>query len=417
MTDRSAHYTLLGYLYQFDKTIIELISLAKNSDRLAIEGIEDIDVADMGGAKAIQCKYYSAQTYYPSKLREPISAMLEHFINATGQTSFTYHLYLYFGDFRAMPAALTLAELKCILTYTPKGKPTVKVYSDLGATDRQLSEFLACVSIERAMHFDAQHARVLDLLKAQLNCEKLDAEAFFYNNALRFVFDKAIKPSLADRTVTKKNFLTAIDSKQLTLSRWLLELKGRDEFFKLIRKQLNQRKCLQSQRNKGILLSTKLLSDAKYTFRRFCQDIIAEYYNKGHQRIDAMPWTLVLDVSVDEVKKYKKELLAADVFFTDGYEHVNFAPTMFNRRPIKTKVVQPGTGKATDQLADSSYFLKVLTADTYRKHRKAIQPLDVFFCESLIDVAKYFSAPNKIDVIYIDSVNSLADLAKLLTTK
>ena len=130
-----------------------------------------------------------------------------------------------------------------------------------------------------------------------------------------------------------------------------------------------------------------------------------------------MPWTLVLDVSLEDVKKYKKELLDADVFFTDGYEHVHFAPTMFNRWPIKTKVVQPGTGKATDQLADSSYFLKVLTTDTYRKHRKAIQPLDVFFCESAIDIENYFSAPNKVDVIRVDSLNTLADLAKLLTTK
>ncbi len=417
MADRSAHSTILGYLYQFDKTIIELISLAKQSDRLVIEGIEDIDVSGAGGTKAIQCKYYAAQTYYPSTLREPITAMLEHFMQAGGKSKFTYHLYLHFGDFRAMPASFSLTDLKGILTYTPKGKPTVKVFDDLGATDKHLNDFLGCLSIERADNFDAQHSRVLDLLKSELNCEKLDAEAFFYNNSLRFVFDKATKSAVADRTATKKDFLKTINSKELIFSLWLLELKGREEFLKLMRKQLSQRKCLQSQKSKGILLSSALVSDTTYTFRRFCQDIIAAYYNKGYHRIDAMPWTFVLDVSVDDVKKFKKDLLDADVFFTDGYEHVNFTPAMFNRRPIKTKVVQPVTGKATDQLADSSYFLKVLTADTYRKHHKAIQPLDVFFCESTVDVAKLFVAPSKVDVIRVDSLRTLAELAQLLISK
>lgn len=417
MADRSAHSTILGYLYQFDKTIIELISLTKNSDRLVIEGIEDIDVSAAGTTKAIQCKYYAAQTYYPSTLREPISSMLEHFMQAGGKAKFTYHLYLHFGDFRAMPASFSLTDLKGILTYTPKGKTTIKVFDDLGATDQNLNDFLGCMSIERATNFDAQHTQVLDLLKSELNCDKFDAEAFFYNNSLRYVFDKAIKPTVADRTATKKDFLKTINSKEFIFSRWLLEFKGREEFLKLMRRQLSERKCLLSQKSKGILLSRALLSDTTYTFRKFCQDIIAAYYNKGYHRIDAMPWTFVLDVSIDDVKKFKRDLLDAGVFFTDGYEHVNFTPTMFNRRPIKTKMVQSATGKATDQLADSSYFLKVLTADTYRKHHKNIQALDVFFCDSTVDVAKLFSAPSRVDVIRIDSLRTLAELAQLLTSK
>ncbi len=417
MADRSANSTLLGYLYQFDKTLLELIALAKNSDQLVVEGVEDVDVATAGLTKAIQCKYYAAQTYYPSKLREPISPMLEHFIKNGGSAAFKYHLYLYFGDFRAMPSALTVDELKSVLTNTPKGKPTIKVYEDLGATDKQLEDFLSVLSLERADNFDEQHERLLNALKAQMNCDRFEAEAFFYNNGLRFVFEKATKSSAAERVVTKKEFLKTINSKELMFSRWLLELKGRTEYLKMIRRQLQQRKCLQSQKNKGILLSAAVLADTKYSFRRFCEEIIVAYYNKGYHRIDATPWTVVLDVSVDEVKQYKKELLVADVFFTDGYEHVEFSPSMFNRRPIKTKVVQASTGKATDQLADSSYVLKVITAGTFSKNRKNIQELDVFFCESGVDVSKYFSASSDVDIVRVDSLNSLADLATLLTSK
>ena len=60
---RSAIDTITGYYYQFDKTIIQLLSCENLTDIITVEGIEDIDVDTGGSISAIQCKYYAKTEY------------------------------------------------------------------------------------------------------------------------------------------------------------------------------------------------------------------------------------------------------------------------------------------------------------------------------------------------------------------
>ena len=56
---RSAEATIAGYLYQFDKSIIEVLKLNSDNDKIIIEGIEDIDIESIdSNSKSIQVKYY-----------------------------------------------------------------------------------------------------------------------------------------------------------------------------------------------------------------------------------------------------------------------------------------------------------------------------------------------------------------------
>ena len=41
---RSANKTILGYFYQFDKTILEIFKQSDYSNIITVEGIEDIDI-------------------------------------------------------------------------------------------------------------------------------------------------------------------------------------------------------------------------------------------------------------------------------------------------------------------------------------------------------------------------------------
>ncbi len=55
---RSAHHTIAGYHYQFDKSILEILR-AKPSAEITLEGVEDVDVE----GQCIQCKYHATQRY------------------------------------------------------------------------------------------------------------------------------------------------------------------------------------------------------------------------------------------------------------------------------------------------------------------------------------------------------------------
>ena len=76
---RDAIDTIIGYYYQFDYYILQLLNLSKDTDTVTIEGIEDVDISEDGILKAIQCKYYAKTEYNHSKIASPIRLMLKDY--------------------------------------------------------------------------------------------------------------------------------------------------------------------------------------------------------------------------------------------------------------------------------------------------------------------------------------------------
>ena len=59
--NRVANYTIKGFVYQFNKTLEELLN-SDDGNTIKVEGIvEDIDVISTDEFKAIQCKYFETK--------------------------------------------------------------------------------------------------------------------------------------------------------------------------------------------------------------------------------------------------------------------------------------------------------------------------------------------------------------------
>ena len=77
---RSADYTIQGFLYQFNKTLLEILKEADDS-QITIEGIiEDIDIENCTGITAIQCKYHEGQKFSLSKVHKPLLQMMHQLL-------------------------------------------------------------------------------------------------------------------------------------------------------------------------------------------------------------------------------------------------------------------------------------------------------------------------------------------------
>jgi hypothetical protein len=65
MTGRTADSTIKGFLYQFNKTLLE-ITQTEDDETITVEGlVEDIDIYHTDGTlKAIQCKYHESKDKY-----------------------------------------------------------------------------------------------------------------------------------------------------------------------------------------------------------------------------------------------------------------------------------------------------------------------------------------------------------------
>ena len=108
---RTADFTIQGFLYQFNKTLAELLS-SSDSSTITVEGIvEDIEVTLKGKTKAIQCKYHEGKGKFNfSSIYKPVLQMMEHFHN-NRTLEVNYKLYAYFPTEVTASRPVTQQEL------------------------------------------------------------------------------------------------------------------------------------------------------------------------------------------------------------------------------------------------------------------------------------------------------------------
>ena len=76
--NRDASATILGFLYQFDATILSILEL-EEAESLTVEGIEDFDVFHNDMTSLFQCKYYEATRLTHATIRDAILPMIRGF--------------------------------------------------------------------------------------------------------------------------------------------------------------------------------------------------------------------------------------------------------------------------------------------------------------------------------------------------
>ncbi|MDB2153823.1 ATP-binding protein [Clostridium butyricum] len=247
---RAADSTISGYLYQFDKSIIEIMNLA-DDDSVVVEGIEDIDIENENElSKSIQVKYYEESEYSNSKISEAIRYLFFNFVDYLNGKSEKRKYYIY-GHYQSGTDALNVNEEYIIqetrgikpidivknsfLTYKPKEEPVHKYYEDevieyenengdiekRAITDEELEEFISLLKVNiNAKSIDEQYEELLKLLEEKIdNCScRNDAEEFYYNNALKVVFKLSQEKhenvkSLRDQIIELNNSKKSIQGK------------------------------------------------------------------------------------------------------------------------------------------------------------------------------------------------------------
>src|ERR1035437_9579008 len=93
---RAADYTIKGFLYQFNKTLIEILT-SEDDSIITVEGIvEDVEIVTPAAMTAIQCKYHEAsETFKPSGIFKPLLQMMGHF-HANAGANIRYILFAHY---------------------------------------------------------------------------------------------------------------------------------------------------------------------------------------------------------------------------------------------------------------------------------------------------------------------------------
>lgn len=333
MKSRNANETILGYFYQFDKTIIEILKQTDDNNIITVEGIEDIDVEKTNEVETIQCKYHEALEYNNSSIKKAIILLLRNYVN-NPQANYKYTLYAYFkSGNEKLKLPLNLDYLKSnFLEYKENGKEH-KVYEELNVDNTNLEKFIKVLNIELIdTDYQEQKNNVIKLLMQQFNCTETDAENFYYGNAINEIIKLATKSDITQRKINKKDFITRINKKEVLFNNWINEFIGRKNLLKKLRNDYFTYTNISP--NERIFL-IDFGNEKEFELKEIINCIIKKWTKILKRESNSYcPYIFINNYDKNKLIELKKDLYSDGIKFIDGF---TFDGAEFNVKEICKK--------------------------------------------------------------------------------
>ncbi|MDE2950515.1 MAG: hypothetical protein OXT68_07085 [Chloroflexota bacterium] len=327
-----AKFAIQGFLYQFNKTLLEILT-KDNATAVTIEGIvEDIDLTfEDGSVEAIQCKYHeSREAYSPSLIHKPLLQMIDHYVSC-GSPKIRYKLFIHVPQSQPAPRNVT----NCEIDSARSSKRFKKLNEKIDAVDFDGQSFQKVCALEFGPSLDELKKEVVEAFKStSLPTDSI--ETLFYPNAINAIVDRSIKQNVSSRTVSKPEFLEALESiRKTAISRWTLALKTRESILRTRREQLKTN-LSKNSRNRCLLVPQSTIAEFDKEIVLFVQDFIAKYHFKpNHEK----PPTFCLDCDANLFLEIRQRLHQKGIKFTTGMEISDqFDQDHFYRQPV-TRII------------------------------------------------------------------------------
>lgn len=330
-TQREATATIRGYIYQFDASILAVLS-AKPGEKVTVEGVEDFDLLSGNTETYGQVKYYEAQKLTDARLRDAILPMIAGFLRFPPEQRERkrYMLYGYFKQAPEEPPAIELTDLQRILVYRPftvdtgtgeKVRTEVNLQAKIGASNADLADFSKRFSVQLSEPFEEHRARVIAALQTALNLSKVEAEGYCYPSALTAMAGLSSAAIKRDRTTTKDDFLQKIGPKIAIYSAWALREEGENEYCRKIR-QLHFTRLNIDNQDRFFVISLPVTGGID-DLRGLIQHIIGRWsshkVNRKPAKERCAPFFFFPGMAADVLAVLKNWLVDEGHKITDGY--------------------------------------------------------------------------------------------------
>ena len=325
---RAADYSINGFLYQFNKSLIEILGSAQD-DVIALEGtVEDIEVHSASGMTATQCKYHeAAESFAPSSIYKPVLQMMEHF-RANPQAQVRYVLFCHYPDMHDAPERTVLRQY-AKESLESKNLDLKKLVTGLNG-NVDIDGFLGQFSMAVGPKLDTLAAQACAALEIN-GIPKGDIDTLAYPNAIQLIAVISAKHNPADRKITKREFIERLRKiRKTAISRWTMALRTRKQLLDTRRKQLKAHLDLNA-RLRYFVIETGTLEDFEVAFVLFVKDFIGKYHFK--QSHIGTP-LFCLSVTKDKLNDIESRLYKAGIKTSTGYRGGEFEESDFFREPL-----------------------------------------------------------------------------------
>ncbi len=351
MNNKGGYYAIKGFLYQFDKALIEI--LKNPSKKVGIEKREDINIQDF----VIQVKHKETQKYSPSKIKNAVIQLLNLFKDDKSQK---FCLYCYFKDKQRSNYKLNLTELDNILGYK-KGDYLSYLKK----------EFISNFIISFSNDFEKQFDELIELINSSFSLKSKD-KAIIYHSVFRSkLLDISIKEK-EEREISKKELNSFIEDAEKTIfyqsySKYL----GKEKYERLIKKEFFTFNVANIDNFERLFLI-----DCHNDVNLVEINKIANCLSKKYFRVSKSPQPFLCFLNLSEIKlvELKRELIDQGIIFNDG--------TFFNGDKFRLdRIIE-------NELNNKDLQIKIIDFDYLEKlfERIKIKEIFQFYIESPINI-------------------------------
>ncbi len=161
-----------------------------------------------------------------------------------------------------------------------------------------------------------------------------DIETLAYPNTIHIIATLSMKHELANRQITKEQFLSQLKNIRTTaISRWTLALTTRKKLLDARRKQLKVH-LDKNSRLRYFVVDPASIEDYETEIVLFISDFVDKYHFKPAHISTPI---LCLCATRDEVQDIQRRLFAKDIIADDGYIGGEFQEAYFFRDPMLSK--------------------------------------------------------------------------------
>jgi len=341
-TDDGGYYAIKGFLYQFDKTLIEVITNPQS--RVAFENKQDIDFDDY----VIQVKHKETQDYSNSKIRKPVEILLKLYDKDQSQK---ICLYCHFKNRAPQDWHLTLVEFDQIISFE-----TRQVYSK-PIREKFISNFI----IRFSEDYETQFSRLLNMLKSSFSLKTID-EAVLYHSIFRSkLLERSILP-ISDRYVYFDELSQFLKDVEVTVfysaySKYI----GAEKYTKLIKKRYFTFSSPNINNFERLFIIECNNTTSSADLVNIASRIANKYFRKGKS---PQPYIVFRNCKREKLIKLKQDLYDSGVKFFDGThfdgDRVRFGDLIKN------------------MVSSSDFILKVLAEENVLTILQKVKMMEVF---------------------------------------
>lgn len=398
---RAADYTIKGFLYQFNKTLLEILN-SPDGSKIMVEGIvEDVDIETTSVMTAIQCKYHEAsETFTPSSIFKPLLQMMHHF-HTHPDANIRYILFAHYPSVTGIPQP-TVAKAELEAALASKNKDLLPYITTLhGNID--LDTFLTRFAIEFGPPFDTLIIQVCaELKKSGIPEDEIDTLA--YPNAIHMIAGLSVKHDPKERNITRQQFLEQLKGiRKTAISRWTLAFRTRKQLLDARRKQLKPH-LDKNSRLRYFVVDASSLDDYEAEIVLFVSDYLDKYHFKlAHISTPV----LCLRASKESSREIQYRLYTKGIISTDGYIGDHFDESWFFRDPL--------CRRSTGSTIKREFSLRLLHWEDHGTVLNSRKCDDLFIigtsdCDTLdtVDVnVEHLAAPSLKEIKYVMGVSNV----------